>query len=113
MSSGNIFWDKYIEFEHSQEAYDRVAAIYSRILAIPLQSLPSYYERFKHYAMTRPAQELANEEERARFTSEGITDDAQMREQIMAARDMVYFATMEEVNSRKPYESNVCSYLQC
>jgi len=111
MSSGNIFWDKYIEFEHSQEAYDRVAALYSRILATPLQSLPSYYERFKHFASMRPAMELANEDEKQRFATEGITDDAQIRERVMTARDLLFYATMEEVNKRKPFESNVCHYI--
>lgn len=44
----NILWDKYIEFESSQEEYGRVVMLYTRLFHVPLQALPHYWERYDH-----------------------------------------------------------------
>lgn len=40
-----LLWDKYIEYEYSQQEWSRLAQIYTRILQIPLQNLDRYYSR--------------------------------------------------------------------
>ena len=52
------FWDKYIEFETSQEAFPRVAALYLRILQTPLDQLAQYHNKFKTFVNSRPLSEL-------------------------------------------------------
>lgn len=41
----HLLWDKYIDFEYSQEEWSRLAQIYTRVLQIPLQQLDRYYSR--------------------------------------------------------------------
>jgi pre-mRNA-processing factor 39 len=52
--SGNIVWDKLIEFETSQEEFGRVAAVYARVLAVPLQVVTHYWERCVLVFLSRP-----------------------------------------------------------
>lgn len=59
----HLLWDKYIEFEYSQQDWSRVARIYTRILQIPLQHLDRYYTSFKQIARSRPLAELLTTEE--------------------------------------------------
>lgn len=41
----HLLWDKYIEFEYSQQEWSRLAQIYTRIVQIPLQHLDRYNTR--------------------------------------------------------------------
>ncbi|KAK9696904.1 hypothetical protein RND81_08G004400 [Saponaria officinalis] len=43
----NLLWDKYIEFEFSQQHWDSLANIYIRTLKFPTKKLHHYYENFK------------------------------------------------------------------
>ncbi|GBG85973.1 hypothetical protein CBR_g40786 [Chara braunii] len=45
----HLLWDKYLEFEYSQEEWGRVAQLYTRILLIPMQQIDRYYQSFKQY----------------------------------------------------------------
>ncbi|PIN14708.1 mRNA processing protein [Handroanthus impetiginosus] len=56
-------WDKYIEYEISQQDWPRVAAIYTRVLEIPNQQLDRYFEGFKELVASRPLSELRTAEE--------------------------------------------------
>lgn len=58
-------WDKYIEFEYSQQEWSRLAQIYTRILQIPIQQLDRYYGSFKELSASRPLLELRTVEENA------------------------------------------------
>ncbi|KAG0572900.1 hypothetical protein KC19_VG133400 [Ceratodon purpureus] len=61
----HLLWDKYIEFEYSQQEWSRLAQIYTRILQIPLQHLDRYSTSFKQIAHSRPLAELRTAEEAA------------------------------------------------
>eukprot|EP00246_Nothoceros_aenigmaticus_P007867 TRINITY_DN2206_c0_g2_i2.p1 TRINITY_DN2206_c0_g2~~TRINITY_DN2206_c0_g2_i2.p1 ORF type:complete len:724 (+),score=173.25 TRINITY_DN2206_c0_g2_i2:90-2261(+) len=61
----HLLWDKYIDFEYSQEEFSRLALIYSRVLQIPLQQLDRYHASFKQVASSRPLVELRTPEENA------------------------------------------------
>ena len=133
--AGSILWDKYIEFESSQEEFARVAQIYHRILHVPLLSLANYWERcasahciafvyenvltvpsirFKLFASSRPVAEVATAEERAYFASQGVTDENEQRTRLLASREEVFRRSTEEANKRRPFESNVCrAYCHC
>ncbi|KAL8530185.1 hypothetical protein ACS0TY_007302 [Phlomoides rotata] len=58
-------WDKYIEYEYSQQDWPRVATIYTRVLEIPNQQLDRYFEGFKELVANRPLSELRTAEEAA------------------------------------------------
>ncbi|KAL2623375.1 hypothetical protein R1flu_003580 [Riccia fluitans] len=61
----HLLWDKYIDFEYSQQEWSRLAAIYTRIMQIPLHQLDRYYNSFKQIASSRPISELRTAEEAA------------------------------------------------
>ncbi|KZV32223.1 pre-mRNA-processing factor 39-like [Dorcoceras hygrometricum] len=56
-------WDKYIEYEISQQDWSRVANIYTRVLEIPNQQMDRYLEGFKELVASRPLLELQTAEE--------------------------------------------------
>ncbi|KAK6164395.1 hypothetical protein DH2020_001259 [Rehmannia glutinosa] len=58
-------WDKYLEYEISQQDWSRVATIYTRVLEIPNQQLDRYFEGFKELVASRPLSELRTTEEAA------------------------------------------------
>ncbi|CAA0833407.1 Tetratricopeptide repeat (TPR)-like superfamily protein [Striga hermonthica] len=58
-------WDKYIEYEMSQQDWPRVATIYTRVLEIPNQQLDRYFEGFKELVASRPLSELRTSDEAA------------------------------------------------
>ncbi|KAH9288350.1 hypothetical protein KI387_032467 [Taxus chinensis] len=58
-------WDKYIEYEYSQQEWSHLAQIYTRILQIPIQQLDRYFSSFKELAASRPLLELRTVEENA------------------------------------------------
>ncbi|KAF6156417.1 hypothetical protein GIB67_009075 [Kingdonia uniflora] len=55
-------WDKYIEYEFSQQEWCQLAMIYTRILENPSQQLDRYFNSFKELAGSRPLSELRTEE---------------------------------------------------
>eukprot|EP00249_Psilotum_nudum_P022185 c28411_g1_i1 orf=1180-2937(+) len=59
----HLLWDKYIEFENSQNEISRVAHLYTRILQLPIQQLDRFYSGFKNLAATHSLQELQSPEE--------------------------------------------------
>ncbi|XP_020529185.1 pre-mRNA-processing factor 39 isoform X2 [Amborella trichopoda] len=59
------FWDKYIEYEFSQQEWSRLAMIYTRILENPINQLDRYFNSFKELAGSRPLSELQTAEEAA------------------------------------------------
>ncbi|RVX19353.1 Pre-mRNA-processing factor 39 [Vitis vinifera] len=58
-------WDKFIEYEYSQQEWSRLAMIYTRILENPNQQLDRYLNSFKELAGSRPLSELTTAEEAA------------------------------------------------
>ena len=41
----HIFWDKYIEFEESRDAHDRVLSLLERIIRIPLHQYAKFFDK--------------------------------------------------------------------
>lgn len=64
------FWDKYIEFEERQDAQDKIYAILSRVIHIPMHQYARYYERLRTMAATRPLQEMATADRLASLRTE-------------------------------------------
>ncbi|XP_034690667.1 pre-mRNA-processing factor 39 [Vitis riparia] len=58
-------WDKFIEYEYTQQEWSRLAMIYTRILENPNQQLDRYFNSFKELAGSRPLSELTTAEEAA------------------------------------------------
>ncbi|CAA3001589.1 pre-mRNA-processing factor 39-like isoform X1 [Olea europaea subsp. europaea] len=70
-------WDKYIEYEISQQDWPCVAKIYTRLLEIPNQQLDRYFEGFKELVASRPLSELRTPEEAAAANSEADDQNAE------------------------------------
>ncbi|XP_010523168.1 PREDICTED: pre-mRNA-processing factor 39-like [Tarenaya hassleriana] len=51
-------WDKYIEYEYTQQEWRRLAMIHTRILESPIQNLDGYFDRFKELVEARPFSDL-------------------------------------------------------
>ncbi|KAK1352974.1 Pre-mRNA-processing factor 39 [Heracleum sosnowskyi] len=58
-------WDKYIEYEYTQQEWSRLAMIYTRILENPNQQLDRYFTSFRELVAHRPLSELRTAEEAA------------------------------------------------
>ncbi|XP_073318022.1 pre-mRNA-processing factor 39-1-like isoform X3 [Primulina huaijiensis] len=58
-------WDKFIEYEISQQDWPRIATLYTRVLGVPNQQLDRYFEGFKELVANRPLSELRTAEEAA------------------------------------------------
>jgi pre-mRNA-processing factor 39 len=71
--AAEALWDKYLAFEAAAAdaaATDqsRVAAVYVRILSLPLKALDVYWARFQQFAATRSSRELLDESSEASVT---------------------------------------------
>ncbi|KAI9814883.1 MAG: PRP39 pre-mRNA processing factor 39 [Thelocarpon impressellum] len=64
------FWDKYLEFEERLESPDRIFAILSRVVHIPMHQYARYFERFRQLAQSRPLTELVPAETHQRYRQE-------------------------------------------
>ncbi|XP_042517188.1 pre-mRNA-processing factor 39-like isoform X1 [Macadamia integrifolia] len=56
-------WDKYIEYEYSQQQWCHLAMIYTRIFENPNQQLDRYFNSFQELAASRPLSEIRSAEE--------------------------------------------------
>ncbi|CAH8320380.1 unnamed protein product [Eruca vesicaria subsp. sativa] len=68
-------WDKYIEYEHMQQDWSRLAMIYTRILENPIQNLDRYFSNFKELAETHPVVAASDASETAPSESDGKADE--------------------------------------
>ncbi|KAL8160710.1 hypothetical protein V2J09_002247 [Rumex salicifolius] len=73
-------WDKYIEYEYTQQEWARLAMIYTRILENPIQNLDRYLNSFKELAGSRPLAELRNTEEAAAANPHPASDGERLEE---------------------------------
>ncbi|CAG8482729.1 5968_t:CDS:10 [Acaulospora colombiana] len=66
----HLFWDKYIEFEKSRQAYDKVLKILERIIRIPMHQYARFFDDFTNLCGTRPINELISPEQLQQFEEE-------------------------------------------
>ncbi|KAL2107412.1 hypothetical protein VUR80DRAFT_5270 [Thermomyces stellatus] len=115
------FWDKYIEYEERQEAHDRVFAILTRVIHIPMHQYARYFERFRQLSQARPITELVPPQTLSRFRSEVAAEAAayggQQRSEVEVERDIrvkidayyydIFTRTQSETTKRWTYESEI------
>lgn len=112
------FWDKYIAFEESFDAHDRIFPILSRIIHIPMHQYARYYERFRQMAATRPFTESVPAEDLAQFRAEcemegsaaGRNDNEiqnELRKRVESYHMMVFQKTQAETTKRWTYEQEI------
>ncbi|CAN6460459.1 unnamed protein product [Victoria cruziana] len=70
-------WDKYIEYEYSQQEWMSLAIIYTRILEHPIQQLDRYFNSFKELAASRPLSEIRTAEEAEAMLSANAVKNVQ------------------------------------
>ncbi|GAB4815080.1 hypothetical protein N2152v2_002126 [Parachlorella kessleri] len=63
-------WDRYLRYEHNISNAPAVAALYTRILALPLRDLDRYHSEFQAFARDRTAAEMATPEEAEQIRAE-------------------------------------------
>eukprot|EP01132_Coremiostelium_polycephalum_P005951 gene5951-7411_t len=96
------FWDKYIEFESSQE-HNNLASIYNTILQTPIENISVYYDKFKESIDRFKINELLTPEEHQSYTG----DQAETKKFILENRESWYKKSSEKVTKRLPYETIV------
>ncbi|EPS30526.1 hypothetical protein PDE_05478 [Penicillium oxalicum 114-2] len=115
------FWDKYIEFEERVEAQEKIFAILSRIIHIPMHQYARYFERYRQLAQTRPLAELAPADTMALFRAEieiasgqvapGAKAEAEIERDLRLRLDTyhleVFSKTQTETTKRWTYESEI------
>ncbi|KAK4162165.1 hypothetical protein QBC43DRAFT_322502 [Cladorrhinum sp. PSN259] len=114
------FWDKYLEYETRQEAHDKIFAILSRIIHIPMHQYARYFERFRQLAHTRPLTELVPANELAQYRAEveaealqfGVPKtELEIEREIRAKIDGFYYQifqrTQTETTKRWTYEGEI------
>ena len=112
------FWDKYIEFEERLEDYDRVFAILTRIIHIPMHQYARYTERFRQLSQSRLVTDLVPSETiaqfRAEITMEGgpgsksETDvERELRQRIENRHTEIFQKTQTETTKRWTYEQEM------
>lgn len=114
------FWDKYIEYEERQEAQDKIFAILTRVINIPMHQYARYYERFRTLAHSRPMTELVDPETLSLFRAEVEAEAAnfgvakpelEVERDIRGKIDALFYGTFqktqEETTKRWTYESEI------
>jgi pre-mRNA-processing factor 39 len=115
------FWDKYIEFEERVEAHDKIFAILSRVIHIPMHQYARYFERYRQLAQTRPLAELAPVETLATFRAEieaalaqsapGPKAEAEIERDLRLRLDSyhleIFANTQTETTNRWTFESEI------
>ncbi|USW57808.1 Putative tetratricopeptide-like helical domain superfamily [Septoria linicola] len=112
------FWDKYLEFEERLDAHDRIFAILSRIIHVPLHQYARYFEKFRAMAAQRPIADIAPSDVVAQFQKEIEQENGQkqsilaevereLRARVDAYHLEVFQRTQAETSKRWTYEQEV------
>lgn len=112
------FWDKYLEFEERLEAQDRIFAILSRVIHIPMHQYARYFERYRQMAANRPLAELAPPPTIEQFRQEVLAEagpkqksERDMDQDLRARIDNLHLEnfhrTQAETTKRWTYEAEV------
>ncbi|KAK4230549.1 hypothetical protein QBC38DRAFT_469034 [Podospora fimiseda] len=114
------FWDKYLEYETRQEAHDKIFAILSRIIHIPMHQYARYFDRFRQLAHTRPLTELVSAHKLAQYRAEVEAEALQfghpkteleierdIRAKIDGSYYQIFQQTQTETNKRWTYEAEI------
>ncbi|QSZ35088.1 hypothetical protein DSL72_007952 [Monilinia vaccinii-corymbosi] len=115
------FWDKYLEFEDRVEAQDKIFAILSRVVKIPMHQYARYFERFRQLAHARPLSELLPAETLEQFRADVVSESAGFQAgpkgELEIERDIrtkvdnfhleIFARTQAETTKRWTYESEI------
>ncbi|KAJ3384768.1 hypothetical protein HDU84_002653 [Entophlyctis sp. JEL0112] len=111
----HTFWDKYIDFEENrQKSGAHLLAILERIIRIPLHQYARYFEKYSQVSVTRPVNELLEQAEIDRLSSEIASADPmkgdieqELRQKIHALKSDIYLKTQEIVHKCWAFESEI------
>lgn len=114
------FWDKYLEFEERLESYDRIFAILSRVIHIPMHQYARYFEKYRQMAQSKPLPAIIPATTLTQFQQELEAEGAGYnagRSQVEVERDLrsrvdgfhlqVFNRTQAETTKRWTYESEI------
>lgn len=123
-------WDAYIKWEMEGKRLQRVVDIYDRLLATPTLGYNSHLGTFTDFVLAHPIEELLTAEEfeklklqlteeddevsavvenikKKKKTLSGEELEAAIRKQVIAARQKIHDATVQEVTNRWTFEEAV------
>lgn len=109
-----------MEFEDRLESHDRIFAILSRVVHIPMHQYARYFEKFRQLAHTRPVTELLPADVLTKYGDEIIAESAsipapkgeleverELRAKIDADHMVIFTKTQTETTKRWTYESEI------
>jgi len=94
----HTFWDRYLQLLEAFSDKDEIYRVLDRIIWIPLQQYPRFYDRFTQVASKRTTQELLLSDERA---------DESDRENILKKKAEVHRKTEEDTRKRWTFEEAI------
>lgn len=107
-------WDKFIEFELSQEEYLNVSKLYKRVMAVPVRDLDRYWERYKAHGMLRPVIDLVETGEETQLQADadllGPTRknlDAEKKKIIFSWREKTFRNSQSKLEKRRQFEQGI------
>lgn len=116
----HVFWDKYIEFEERTEQPDRIFALLSRIIVIPMHQYARYFEKYRQLAQTKPVSMLVPPQILTQYQTEienagmgykaGRSQqevESELRQRIDGYHLEIFRKTQAETTKRWTYESEI------
>ncbi|EGC40169.1 hypothetical protein DICPUDRAFT_25624, partial [Dictyostelium purpureum] len=93
------FWEKYIEFELTQNE-NQLSQVFNSILKTPLENIQFFYDRFKELIDRINVKEMITQEEHNNYTG----DETETKNLILKNREIWFNQTLEKTNSRLQFE---------
>ncbi|KAI4967096.1 hypothetical protein ZWY2020_031053 [Hordeum vulgare] len=108
----NTLWDEYIKYEESLQAWNHLAAVYTRILEHPIQQLDRYFNCLKELTATRSLSEILTAEETSMYCLT-VENKPEVSSSTEAEDKAKYVSIREELYKKaKEYESKIISFEQ-
>ena len=114
------FWDKYNEFEERMEQPDRIFAILTRVISIPMHQYARYFEKYRNMAQSRPLTAIAPTGILTKYQMELEAEgggykagrsqmevETDLRMKIDGYHMSLFQSTQVETTKRWPYESEI------
>ncbi|KAF2405536.1 hypothetical protein EJ06DRAFT_526055 [Trichodelitschia bisporula] len=110
------FWDKYLEYEERLEAPEKIYAVLSRIVQIPMQKYREYFDRFRIAASYRPVSDLLPAETLVQLRNDSLLEnptksefeiEREARARIDLMHVEIYNHTQTEALKRASYEDQI------
>jgi len=111
-----ILWEKYIEFESSQDEYGNVVKLYKRAIRVPSKDLTLIWSQFKDFMKVHTKQDTSENQENI-LQLEQFAETEEEKNAYLASnklkdltdywREQLYLPTKKELDRIRPFEDQV------